>query len=61
MTTRSYRRISDEEQVQLQIRLPLALRDRLNREADRRAVSVNLLAERAIEQALDGWEKQKLP
>ena len=60
-TTRSYRRLSDEQQVQMQVRLAVGLRDRLLAEADRRAVSVNLLVERAIEQAVTGWEKQRLP
>lgn len=47
------------EQAQIQFRLPTALRDRLVKEANRRLVSINLLIERAIEQSLDAWEKQK--
>lgn len=49
-----------EEQKQIQLRLPAQTRERLRAEADRRSVSVNFLGERAIEQALDKWEKQKL-
>lgn len=58
---RSYRRSVDDDEVQIQIRLSTTLRDRLFAEADRRAVSVNLLAERALEQSVTVWEKQKLP
>jgi hypothetical protein len=58
---RSYRRSVSDDEVQLQIRLPQSLRDRLIAEATRRTVSTNLLAERAIEQSVAAWEKQKLP
>ena len=63
-TRRSYRSRSDEpatEQAQLQIRLPRDVRRRLDREAARRVVSVNYLAEKAIESSLDLWEAQRLP
>jgi predicted HicB family RNase H-like nuclease len=62
-TPRSRRRLTipADEQVQIQIRLTPELRKRLTAEADRRVVSVNLLAERAIEHALNLWEKQRLP
>ena len=59
-----YRPRSDEpaaEQAQIQFRLPVALRDRLQGEAVRRMVSVNYLIERAIEESLDLWEGQQLP
>jgi hypothetical protein len=46
--------------VQVQWRLPVKLRDRLYAEANRRAVSASLLQERALEEHLDRWEKQKL-
>lgn len=60
---RSRRRLTipANEQVQIQIRLTPELRQRLGKEADRRVVSINLLAERAIEYALARWEKQSLP
>lgn len=46
--------------VQIQIRLPLSLRRRLDAEAKRRAVSRNFLAERAISEALERWEVQPI-
>ena len=60
----SYRARSDEsadEQAQLSIRVPVMLRERLQKEAARRTVSLNLLAQRALEESLVKWEKQKLP
>lgn len=48
-----------EERVQLQFRLTESLRDRLRREADRRAVSINFLIERALEEGVTKWEKEK--
>jgi predicted HicB family RNase H-like nuclease len=48
-----------EERVQLQFRLTTDLRDRLRVQADRRAVSVNYLIERAIEDAVVKWEREK--
>lgn len=58
---RNSRRLSTADDVQLQIRIPFELRERLSAEALRRTVSVNLLAERALIQALDQWEEQPLP
>lgn len=49
-----------EEQTQLQFRLSSVNKERLMKEAQRRAVSVNLLVERACVEALGRWEKQKL-
>ena len=49
----------EDERVQLQFRLPESLRDRLREQADRRAVSVNFLIERAIEESVGRWEKEK--
>ena len=60
----SYRARSDEsadEQAQLSVRLPAVLRERLQQEAARRTVSINLLVQRALEESLTKWEKQKLP
>jgi predicted HicB family RNase H-like nuclease len=60
----SYRARSDEsadDQAQLSIRVPVMLRERLQKEAARRTVSLNLLAQRALEECLTKWEKQKLP
>jgi predicted HicB family RNase H-like nuclease len=62
-TTRSYRPRSEEpatEQAQIQLRIQTNLRDRLQREASRRGVSVNFLGERALEVMVTQWEKQKL-
>lgn len=64
--TRSYRSSNSasvnikSDYVQLQFRLPAELRERLSAEANRRAVSVSLLLERAIEDNLDRWERQKI-
>jgi predicted HicB family RNase H-like nuclease len=60
----SYRSRSEEpatEQPQIQFRITSALRDRLHAEAERRTVSVNYLIERAVEESLTKWEKQRLP
>jgi len=48
-----------EERVQLQFRLSTDLRDRLRAQADRRAVSINFLIERALEESVLRWEKEK--
>lgn len=48
-----------EERVQLQFRLSTDLRDRLRTEADRRAVSINFLIERALDESVTRWEKEK--
>jgi predicted HicB family RNase H-like nuclease len=48
-----------DERVQLQFRLSTDLRDRLRAQAERRAVSVNYLIERAIEDAVVKWEKER--
>lgn len=64
VASRTYRSRAAEQatdQTQMQVRLSTVVRERLRNEADRRAVSVNLLVERAIEDALTRWEKQKLP
>lgn len=49
----------EDERVQLQFRLPESLRDRLREQADRRAVSVNYLIERALTESVTRWEKEK--
>ena len=49
----------EDERVQLQFRLPESLRDRLKVQADRRAVSVNYLIERSLEESVTKWEKEK--
>jgi predicted HicB family RNase H-like nuclease len=60
--SRSYRqRAGDVGQVQMYLRIPKALRQRFQAEAKRRAVSMNLLGERAIEEALTRWEKEDMP
>jgi len=46
--------------VQLQFRLSDELRNRLRSQAERRAVSVSFLIERAIEDGVTRWEKEKL-
>jgi predicted HicB family RNase H-like nuclease len=48
-----------DERVQLQFRLSTDLRDRLRAQAERRAVSVNYLIERAIEESVTKWEKER--
>jgi predicted HicB family RNase H-like nuclease len=50
----------DDGRVQLQFRLTPDLRDRLRKEAERRDVSVNFLIERALEDGVSKWEKEKL-
>jgi len=55
-----YRTASKEEQVQVPLRVPRKLRERLQKEARRRAVSVNFLGERALADAVDRWEKEKI-
>lgn len=50
---------TDDERVQLQFRLPGSLRDRLRKEALRRNVSANFLIERALDESLTKWEKEK--
>ena len=60
---RAYRSRTDEpadEQAQIQIRVATHIRDRLQAEAARRVVSVNYLAERALQEMLVKWENQKL-
>lgn len=47
----------DEDRVQIQIRLPLEIRERLEEQALKRQMSKNLLMEVAIGEALDRWEK----
>lgn len=49
-----------DNRVQIQIRLDPKLKKRLQKEARRRAVAANLLAERAIEEGLGRWEQEKL-
>ena len=46
--------------AQIQFRLRTQLRERLYAEANRRAVSASLLIERAVEDHLERWEKQKI-
>ena len=63
MSVRSHRPAAPlpaTEQVQIQVRVMPELRDRLREEADRRAVSINLLVERAIIEWLDKWEGKSL-
>jgi predicted DNA-binding protein len=45
------------DRTQAQFRLPDALLQRLENEANRRVVSKTLLVERALENALTAWEK----
>ena len=49
-----------DERVQLQVRFTPEDRERLEKEAARRGVSKNYLVERAVCEALDRWEKEKL-
>jgi predicted HicB family RNase H-like nuclease len=53
-------RIYEEQRVQLQVRFQAEDRERLEREAERRGVSKNYLVERAVCEALDRWEKEKI-
>lgn len=53
-------KIYDGERIQIQVRLPEELGDRLDAEAERRMVSKTYLVERAIEMALPKWEKERL-
>lgn len=48
------------EYTQIQFRFTGETRTRLEHEAFRRSVSMNLLAENAIKTALDRWEKEKV-
>lgn len=57
----SYRPRVDSKQTQVSVRLPTALRERLQKEAARRTVSLSLLIQTALEESLTKWEKQKLP
>jgi predicted transcriptional regulator len=52
-------KVYKNERIQIQIRLTTATRRRLEKQAAKRLVSKNLLAERAIEEALDRWEAEK--
>jgi predicted HicB family RNase H-like nuclease len=45
--------------VEMKVRFQPATRTRLEAEAERRSVSMNLLIEHAVEHALDVWEKQE--
>lgn len=61
---RAYRARTGETaaaQAQIQFRISTTLRDRLFKQAARRGVSVNYLIERALEDAMPKWEKQRLP
>jgi hypothetical protein len=49
----------NDARVQMQVRLPPKLRNRLQKEAARRAVSKTLLVERAIQESLDRWEQEE--
>lgn len=63
MTSKSYRSRQDtpaRDQVQVALRVPIELRERMVKEAARRAVSINYLGERALSDALTKWEKEKL-
>jgi hypothetical protein len=53
-------KVYDNKRVQVQVRMPAKLRDRLNVESQRRFVSKTALVERALEMALLKWEKEKL-
>src|SRR3982751_4334395 len=48
------------ERIQLQFRMSYKVRERLRKEAARRRVSVNYLIEKALEENLLKWEKEKL-
>lgn len=50
----------NDNRVQIQIRIDPKLLARLKKEATRRCVSKNLLAERACEEMLNTWEKESL-
>jgi predicted HicB family RNase H-like nuclease len=60
MAYRSKAAVTAPGQSQIQIRVAPQLKKRLVAEAFRRTVSLNFLAEKAIEDALKVWEKQKL-
>lgn len=46
--------------AEMKVRFDPVTKTRLEAEAERRVVSMNLLVEKAVENALDTWEKQKL-
>lgn len=50
----------NDERVQMQFRIMPKSRDRIRKEAARRQVSTNFLLEKAIDESLARWEKEKL-
>lgn len=50
----------NDDRVQMQIRISPKVKARLKKESERRIVSSNLLAERAIEEMLQVWEKERV-
>jgi hypothetical protein len=52
--------VATDDRVATQFRLPAEMRERLEREAARRDVSINWLITRAVERALPAWEEQEL-
>jgi predicted HicB family RNase H-like nuclease len=49
-----------DSRVQMQFRLASKVRERLRKEAARRQVSINFLMEKALDESLARWEKEKL-
>jgi predicted HicB family RNase H-like nuclease len=60
MATRTKQPAEEDQRVQVQFRLSSGAKRRLRREADRRQVSTNFLIEKALDEALAKWEKEKL-
>lgn len=48
-----------KDRIQMQVRLPLPLNQRLEKEAARRVVSKTFLVERALVLALEEWENEE--
>ena len=51
---------SNDDRVQMQFRILPKNKDRLRKEATRRQVSTNYLIEKALDESLIKWEKEKL-
>ena len=57
----SYRPRVDSKQTQVSVRLPTALRERLQKEAARRTVSLSLLIQTALEESLTNGRSRSSP
>jgi predicted HicB family RNase H-like nuclease len=59
-SAKQYRDRTLDVETQVQFRCPQELRTRLADEARRRTVSMNYLIQRALEESLTKWERQRL-